>query len=70
MSIAVSADPPVLCSGSSDKSVHIWNVDEGRVARTHWLPEGVFDVSWCSDGQRLSVCGDNGTVFILLLSFE
>jgi WD40 repeat protein len=48
-----------LCSGSSDKTIRLWNVADGAVVIATNIPAGVNGVAWLSSDQIGSAHGDN-----------
>lgn len=54
--IAFSSDSRMLASGSSDKTVRLWNVKTGKHKRTltgHWY--AIYSVAFSPDGKQLQV---------------
>lgn len=62
-----SPDGTLLASGSSDRSVLVWDARDGSVVRSFAGSSGVFDVSWSADGGEVAAACANGTVAVLSL---
>jgi WD40 repeat protein/tRNA A-37 threonylcarbamoyl transferase component Bud32 len=61
-SVAISADSAILASGSSDKTIKVWDLGTGELRHTlrgHSLC--IFSLAISPDGQTLASCGDNTT---------
>jgi WD40 repeat protein len=54
-----SANSSVLCSGSADKTIRLWNVADGGVVIATNLPGEVNAVAWLSSNQVASAHADN-----------
>ena len=62
-SVSFSPDGLYLCSGSSDKTVHLWNVETGKVVRTFiGHTDWVRSVSFSPDGSYICSGSDDNTV--------
>jgi len=57
--VSWSSDGSRVCSGSSDKTVRVWEVSSGECIRTLEEPSSV---SWSSDGSRICSCSHDGKV--------
>jgi hypothetical protein len=70
MVYAVSFSPngQYLASGSFDKHMFVWRVEDGRLMHSHRGRGGVFDVSWNSAGTKLAGCLSNAEVVVLDLA--
>ena len=53
-SIAFSPDGKFLASGSFDKWVYVWSVQEGVVVKQYRGASGIFEVCWDKEGGRLA----------------
>jgi WD40 repeat protein len=59
--IDISPDSRFLATGSSDQSVKIWSIAEGKQIRTLGLASGVWrNVKFIDDNRHLSVCMEEG----------
>lgn len=67
--IAWSPDRKLLASGSSDKTVHIWDAMAGRTVLVYKLHNGgINDVTWSSDGKYIVSASDDKTVHKWLIT--
>ena len=64
-SVAFSPDGKLLASGSFDKTLHIWNVHDGRLLRTYRGSGGIFEVCWNKDGDKVAACFSNKIVCVI-----
>jgi WD40 repeat protein len=61
--IDVDAAGRYLVTGSDDKTVRVWSLEDGRLLRTIWLPQGegfigrVMAVAIAPDGERIAAGG-------------
>lgn len=61
--VAWSPDGMLIASGSSDKTVHIWNATGGHTLQVYKLHnDGVNDVIWSLDGKYVISASDDKTV--------
>lgn len=63
--LSFSPDGEYLVSGSTDRSVYVWRVRDGSLARSYTAPSGVYDVSFSAGGDRVSAACANGAVAVL-----
>jgi len=68
-----TADGMLLLTGSTDKSVRLWSLQDGKLIKTFAIPSEqgydgrIDDVSISPDGQKIAVSsfGDGGRIYIL-----
>merc|ERR1711916_33197 len=64
-SVAWSADGRRVVSGSSDKTIRIWDVETGmEEKRLEGHSDHVSSVAWSADGRRVVSGSDDGTIRI------
>ena len=61
-SIAFSPDGCYLASGSFDKWLFVWSVQDGSLVRQNRGSSGIFEVCWDKDGGRVAACLSDKTV--------
>ncbi|THF98081.1 hypothetical protein TEA_027089 [Camellia sinensis var. sinensis] len=61
-SVAFSPNGEYLASGSLDRSLHIWSLKEGKIAKTYTGNGGIFEVSWNKEGDKIAACFADNTV--------
>ena len=61
-SIAFSPDGKYLASGSFDKWLFVWSVQDGSLIRQYRGSSGIFEVCWDKDRGRVAACLSNKTV--------
>lgn len=54
-----------MATGSFDKQVLIWNVDDGRLVKTFTGEGGIFEVCWNKAGDKVAASFSNKTVSVL-----
>lgn len=64
-SIAFSPDGKFLASGSFDKWLYVWSVQEGVLVKQYRGASGIFEVCWDRDGSKLAACFSNNTVSVV-----
>ena len=57
--VAFSPDRQFLASCAPDKTVKLWRVEDGSLARTLTHPEGVTNIAFSPDGRRLATGGED-----------
>ncbi len=63
--VAFSPDGAVLATGSYDKTVRLWNVQDGSVIATlRRHQDQVFRIAFSPDGKSLASCSGDGTTFV------
>ena len=67
-SIAFSPDGKYLASGSFDKWLFVWCVQEGSLVQQYRGSSGIFEVCWDKAGGKLAACFSNNTVSGVTLS--
>jgi WD40 repeat protein len=59
----------LIATGSADRTVRVWNVNDGSLAASIHLPNHVISVAWCPKASRLACgvsCGDTpGGVYVV-----
>jgi len=61
-SVAISADSAILASGSSDKTIKVWDLGTGELRHTLTGHSScIFSLAISPDGQTLASCGDKTT---------
>ncbi|MHB8521788.1 MAG: c-type cytochrome domain-containing protein [Limisphaerales bacterium] len=63
-SLKFSPDGARLCSGSTDKTIRIWNVGDGTSAGMIETPSEVNAVTWVTRGTQLASAGDDNLIRI------
>jgi WD40 repeat protein len=61
-SLRFSPDSTRVCSGSSDKTLRVWTVSEGKLAAMVETPSVIDAVAWLADGQQVASAGADGLV--------
>ncbi|CAL5366831.1 unnamed protein product [Camellia sinensis] len=64
-SVAFSPNGEYLASGSLDRSLHIWSLKEGKIAKTYTGNGGIFEVCWNKEGDKIAACFADNTVCVL-----
>jgi transducin (beta)-like 1 len=59
-SIAFSPDGLYLASSGADRTINVWNTNDGSLIRTFSGPAAAFDVQFSPSGNRLGVAFANG----------
>ncbi|KAI8030572.1 WD40 repeat-containing protein HOS15 [Camellia lanceoleosa] len=67
-SVAFSPNGEYLASGSLDRSLHIWSLKEGKIAKTYTGNGGIFEVCWNKEGDKIAACFADNTVSPLRIS--
>jgi len=63
--VSFSPDGQFLASGSIDKCLHIWSVQDGSLIKTFKGDGYVYDVSWNREGDKVAACFASQTVCIV-----
>lgn len=63
--ISFSPDGKYCVVGSFDKSVEVFDVDQGLRVQSYLGPGGVFDVDWQDGGSKISIATSKGTVVVM-----
>lgn len=61
-SLKFSPDSARLCSGSTDKTVRLWDVNSGATLASVEAPSEVNAVAWLAEGQQVAAGGRDGVV--------
>jgi WD40 repeat protein len=61
--------PRWLATGSFDKKMHIWSVDDGQLVKSYQGDGGIFEVAWNREGDKVAACFSNKTVCVVDLRF-
>jgi transducin (beta)-like 1 len=64
-SVSFSPDGKHLATGSFDQMLNIWKISDGSLTRSFTGGSGIYEVSWCSTGDKVSACFADGTVCYL-----
>ena len=54
-----------LASGSFDRTLDIWNVQDGALIKTYEGQGGIFEVCWERSGNYVAACFSNKTVAVI-----
>jgi WD40 repeat protein len=61
-SLSFSPDGTRLCSGSSDRTLRVWNVSDGKLLAAAEAPTEFNAVCWLPDGKQVASAGTDGVV--------
>jgi WD40 repeat protein len=61
-SLQFSPDSARLCSGSADKTMRVWNVNDGTAVGMAETPSGIDAVAWLPDGKQIASGHADGLV--------
>jgi transducin (beta)-like 1 len=64
-SVAFSPNGRFLATGSFDRCLHVWSVDDGSLVKSYDGQAGIYDVCWNRDGDKVAACYANKTVCVV-----
>lgn len=63
--VSFSPNGRYVASGSFDRCLHVWSVDDGSLVKTFHGPAGIYEVAWNRDGDKVAGCFANNTVCVV-----
>lgn len=63
--LAFSPDGDFVASGSLDRCVNIWSVNDGSLIKSYRGTGSIYDVSWSASGERVAICCSDNSVAII-----
>lgn len=63
--VSFSPDGRLVATGSADRTVRLWSLQDGSVVRSFAGKGAVFDVCWREEGDKLAASFSNGDVVVV-----
>ena len=64
-SVAFSPNGRFVATGSFDRRLHVWSVDDGSLVKTYSGQAGIYEVAWNRDGDKVAASCANRTVCVI-----
>lgn len=64
-SISFSPSSSYLASGSLAGKLYVWNVEEGKVEKSHSGKGDIFEVTWNGEETRLAACYSSNVISVV-----
>ena len=64
-SVAFSPNGRFVATGSFDRNLNVWSVDDGSLVKTFHGQAGIYEVCWNRDGDKVAACFANRTVCVV-----
>ena len=65
LSLSFSPNGEYLATGSLDKFMHIWSVNDGRLIKRYASNGGIFDISWHYSGEKIAWVTNTNQAFLM-----
>lgn len=64
-SVAFSPNGKFVATGSFDKHLYVWCVEDGELVKSYTGEAGIYEVCWNKDGDKVAACFANRTVCVV-----